>query len=199
MEKRSIRDKDEREVHDLGEHILLFENYFNHEFCEDCIHIFNECLQSGLVIDRDGLSVKDKALIHTQIPASSLPLVKPLQDIITLDILPEFLKKYDIAQQYAAINIGGAKLQRTLPSEGYHVWHMEHSNQMDSYRSICAWALFLNDVEEGGELEFLYQSKRIKPKQGDFVLWPAGYTHHHRGNPPLTGEKYIYTGWLDIL
>jgi len=86
-----------------------------------------------------------------------------------------------------------------VQTEGYHVWHMEHSNQMDSYRSICAWALFLNDVEEGGELEFLYQSKRIKPRQGDFVLWPAGYTHHHRGNPPLKGEKYIYTGWLDIL
>ena len=201
MEKRSLRKQDEREVHDLGEHILLFENYFNKEFCEDCITIFEEAVDAGLVIDRNSseLSIKDKALIHTQIPASSLPLVRPLMDIITKDILPQFLQKYDIASQYDCMNIGGAKLQKTLPSEGYHVWHMEHSNQMDSYRSICAWALFLNDVEEGGELEFLYQSKRIQPRQGDFVLWPAGYTHHHRGNPPLKGVKYIYTGWLDTL
>ena len=45
---------------------------------------------------------------------------------------------------------------------------MEHSGQMDSYRSICAWGLFLNDVEEGGELEFLYQSIRVQP---------VSYTH----------------------
>ena len=23
-----------------------------------------------------------------------------------------------------------------------------------------------------------------------------GYTHHHRGNPPISGVKYIYTGWF---
>ncbi len=201
MEKRTVKQEDTREVHDLGEHIILFDNYFSNEFCEDCIAIFDDAEASGLVVGRNnsGLSIKDQALIHTQIPASSLPLAKHLVDIINYDIIPEFLKKYDIASQYDCINVGGAKMQKTLPTEGYHVWHMEHSNQMDSYRSICAWALFLNDVEEGGELEFLYQSKRIKPKKGDFVLWPAGYTHHHRGNPPLQGVKYIYTGWLDTL
>ena len=44
MEKRSIRDEDRREIHDLGEHILLFENFFNTEFCEDCITIFEEAV-----------------------------------------------------------------------------------------------------------------------------------------------------------
>ena len=54
-----------------------------------------------------------------------------------------------------------------------------------------------HDVEEGGELEFLYQSLRVKPKRGDLVVWPAGFTHLHRGNPPLKGEKYIIKGWID--
>ena len=47
---------------------------------------------------------------------------------------------------------------------------MEHCNEVNSKQTLLAWGLFLNDVEEGGELEFLYQSKRIKPKKGDFVL-----------------------------
>ena len=53
------------------------------------------------------------------------------------------------------------------------------------------------DIVEGGETEFLYQSKRFQPKRGQFLIWPAGFTHVHRGNPPLSGEKYISTSWLE--
>ena len=61
-----------------------------------------------------------------------------------------------------------------------------------------AFILYLNDVDEGGETEFLYQSRRVKAKAGTVVLWPAAYTHVHRGNPPLSGSKYILTGWLEF-
>ena len=64
---------------------------------------------------------------------------------------------------------------------------------------IMAWMIYLNDVEDGGETEFLYQSMRVKPKQGTLVLWPAHFTHMHRGNPPLSGEKYIMTSWLEFI
>ena len=201
MKKSTKPEQTRREVHNLGQHVLLFEGFFNSDFCEDCINMFEECERVGLTVKRPnhGLNMADKAIPQTNIPSSSLPLVTPLYDIITNEIIPEFLEKYPIAEQYHGMGLGGAKMQKTEPCEGYHVWHMEHSAAMDSYRSICAWGLFLNDVEEGGELEFLYQSLRIKPKQGDFVLLPAGYTHQHRGNPPISGVKYIYTGWIDTI
>ena len=202
--KKSVNqdtDRDWREIEDLGEHILLFKNFFSRDFCEDCIDTFEDVDRAGLTVKRQNSSfnMDDKAISHCALPPSSLPLVNPLQHIIKEEIIPEFCKKYPIESQYNEIHLGGAKMQKTEPQQGYHVWHMEHSSGMDSYRSVCAWALFLNDVEEGGELEFLYQSKRIQPRQGEFVLWPAGYTHQHRGNPPLKGVKYIYTGWLDTL
>jgi hypothetical protein len=59
--------------------------------------------------------------------------------------------------------------------------------------------LYLNDVEEGGETEFLYFSKRVKPKQGTLLLFPASFTHTHRGNPPLSGTKYIMNTWLEYV
>jgi hypothetical protein len=68
----------------------------------------------------------------------------------------------------------------------------------DHRERLLAWSLYLNDVDEGGETEFLYQSMRIKPKMGTFVLWPAFFTHTHRGNPPLSGLKYIATGWVEF-
>jgi hypothetical protein len=54
-------------------------------------------------------------------------------------------------------------------------------------------------VEEGGETEFLYLSQRVKPKTGRLVIFPSGYVHTHRGNPPLSGEKYIMTGWIEFM
>ena len=57
---------------------------------------------------------------------------------------------------------------------------------------------YLNDVEEGGETEFLYQSKRVESKKGRIVICPSGFTHTHRGNPPLKGNKYMINGWIEF-
>jgi hypothetical protein len=61
-----------------------------------------------------------------------------------------------------------------------------------------AFMLYLNTIESGGETEFLHQRLKFKPNQGDFLLWPAGYTHTHRGDPPFSGDKYILTGWVEF-
>ena len=55
---------------------------------------------------------------------------------------------------------------------------------------------YLNDVKEGGETEFYHQKIKIKPKAGTLVLFPAGFTHTHKGNMPISNDKYIITTWL---
>ena len=89
-----------------------------------------------------------------------------------------------------------SKIQKTLPGGGYHVWHCERNSILTGTKAF-AFMVYLNDVEEGGETEFLYQRMRIKPTRGTVVIWPADWTHTHRGNPPLSGVKYIYTGWIE--
>ena len=102
----------------------------------------------------------------------------------------EYLKKITLQSLYL-------KVQKTSPSEGFHNWHSENSDAKNC-RRILATTVYLNDVEEGGETEFLYLSKRIKPKAGRVVIWPAGFPYVHRGNPPLSGSKYILTSWLEV-
>ena len=59
--------------------------------------------------------------------------------------------------------------------------------------------LYLNTLapEEAGETEFLYQQKRIKTEENAMLIWPAAFTHTHRGNA-VYGEnyKYVATGWF---
>ena len=70
-----------------------------------------------------------------------------------------------------------------------------HGRYHNASRTLV-FTIYLNDVEEGGETEFLHQSVRVKPETGRIVIWPAGFPYVHRGNPPISGEKYILTSWM---
>ena len=109
--------------------------------------------------------------------------------------LEEYIEVYEhlLCYRYQQIYLN---VQRTLPQQGYHSWHTEDAS-MGANRRIMATMMYLNDDFDGGETEFLYQSLRVKPVKGMVLIWPAGFTHVHRGNPPLNGEKFISTSWLE--
>lgn len=95
---------------------------------------------------------------------------------------------------------GTINLQKYLRgSGGYHHWHSEiypQNASCETLHRVLLWMFYLNDVDEGGETEFLYQDRRIAPKKGRLVIAPAGFTHTHRGNVPVSGDKYIATSWI---
>jgi len=101
---------------------------------------------------------------------------------------------YDIDQRVVSYEFRAVKVQ---PAGGYHVWHHEHSHH-DAER-ILAWHLNLEVPKKGGETEFLHQSMRVNPEVGKLLIWPAGFTHKHRGNPPLEGHKTYLSGWFKLL
>lgn len=113
-------------------------------------------------------------------------------------------KCYDhYTEQFSVLrdaNIRGTamKMQRTDPGGGYHVWHGEQGNK-DHAERVLVYMLYLNNLgdQDGGETEFLYQRLRLKPQENTMILWPAAYTHTHRGNTVLGNQsKYIVTGWF---
>ena len=80
---------------------------------------------------------------------------------------------------------------------GYHNWHCENTSMVTSSR-VLTWLFYFNDVTEGGETELLHYSMRVKPKAGRLIIFPAYFTHTHRGNPPISNNKYIATGWYHL-
>lgn len=83
-------------------------------------------------------------------------------------------------------------------SGGYPHWHCEIAPEtsLEGLHRLVLWMYYLNDVEVGGETEFYFQHRAIRPKKGTVVIAPAGFTHTHRGNVPVSGDKYILTSWL---
>ncbi len=193
---------------EIDNFIGIFPNAFSKIYCEGLIKHFNLMLERDKVWTRQESDNAPKNLKDTR----SYFFTEETDSIVvesTSQALRQFsavthqcYKKY--TEKYGAVcDLGkhslsyGVKMQRTLPSEGYHIWHCETQNR-DSSARFLAVQLYLNDVEEGGETEFLYQSKRVKPKQGTLLIWPSMFTHTHRGNPPLAGVKYTLNGWIDF-
>lgn len=82
---------------------------------------------------------------------------------------------------------------------GYPLWHSEVFPQprgTTALRRVLFWICYLNDVETGGETEFLHQSRLVRPVAGRLLLAPTTFTHTHRGRVPTSGDKYIATSWL---
>lgn len=169
--------------------------------CLPCAEIFNYLELNGLMATRNQgrEDVRDsQALLNRVAPRFfNDRLVAPMYQAYSklCDLaLNIYFDRYPVLKQgrYSHLN---CKFQRTQPGEGYHVWHFENSGG-NAYRKLVTM-LYLNTIEEGGETEFLYQRKRFQPRQGRLLIFPAGFTHTHRGNPPLSGDKFILTSWLE--
>jgi hypothetical protein len=95
---------------------------------------------------------------------------------------------------------GAINLQRyTAGTGGYPYWHCEHYPKdaaCETLHRTLLWTLYLNDGFAEGETEFLYQQRKIVPKAGSLLVAPSAFTHTHRGNKPVGGDKYIATSWL---
>lgn len=188
--------------YDFKQFIGIYENAFTPKECEDAIKLFENFHKTGYTYSRLGESknAKDDVALNIS-PSIELDwgpgFINSFHNRFYDYIYPLYNVQYPILQTLRKHKSKHIKIQKTSPTQGYHVWHCEHDANFEG--RILSWILYLNDVEEGGETEFLYQSLRFKPKAGTFVLFPAHFTHTHRGNPPLSGVKYIATGWIEFL
>ncbi|MBS0469873.1 MAG: 2OG-Fe(II) oxygenase [Proteobacteria bacterium] len=95
---------------------------------------------------------------------------------------------------------GSINIQKYLAGVGgYPHWHCEVypvPGDTESLHRALLWTLYLNDDFEAGETEFFHQRMVVKPKTGSILIAPAGFTHTHRGNRPVGGNKYIATSWI---
>lgn len=87
------------------------------------------------------------------------------------------------------------KVQKTPPKGGFHTWHCEQRGLRDTMR-VLTWTIYLNDMPDGeAETEFLEYGIKVAPKKGTVCIFPAAWTHTHRGNAVYSHDKYIATGW----
>lgn len=179
--------------------IGTFDNFFTEDLIKKYLDHYDYCEKNNLTYQRPSNQklYKEDSAVYTMALEQSVKYNNgPLIHNIYKNIYPLYINKFNHLNSTSGHNIFEIKIQKTKPSEGYHAWHNESTGKHD-YSRVFAFMLYLNNVNEGGETEFLYQKCRISPLKNRFVLWPAGITHIHRGNPPLSNDKFILTGWME--
>lgn len=89
--------------------------------------------------------------------------------------------------------------QYPVKDGGFKQWHCERTSgtYVQNASRHLVYMTYLNDIEVGGETEFLHQELKIKPKKGLSLIWPADWTFTHRGVVAPYEEKMIVTGWFN--
>lgn len=188
--------------------IGTYRNVYPDDFCEHLINSFEE-IESGT-----NCIIKTRQQEDPRVPKNEKDDKHMFLDLTTLAFpewrgkgpinmiwkglqvcFEEYVKQYDHLLDNH-ISAHALKMQRTNPGQGYHIWHHENNGYEDRHRCL-AFSIYLNDIDDAGETEFLYLRRRIKPERNMCVIWPAGFTHVHRGNVVHgTKSKYIITGWF---
>jgi len=111
-------------------------------------------------------------------------------------VLESYKKKYKYCHIYQSKwgITENWSLQRYKPKEGYFMRHFERTGGPQVNRHLV-FMTYLNNVNDGGETEFVYQKLKVKPETGLTLIWGADWTFTHRGIMSKTETKYIATGW----
>jgi len=89
-------------------------------------------------------------------------------------------------------------IQHYAPGQGYHAMHCERYSTKDLVRNRhLVFMTYLNDVTDEGYTEFYHQDVKVQPRKGLTLIWPADWTHVHRGIVSKSEDKYIATGWYE--
>jgi hypothetical protein len=181
--------------------IGIFDNVYEDQYITDLLAFFNAQENIKFIEetknrtekhlrDMDELYLADPLTIH-HVPAM---FSNHFFGKLWNDVYPVYKKEFSILSELQ-MQGEGLKIKKIKPGGGFHNWHFESEGKSSDRKLVVQ--LYLNDIDEAGETEFLYQNKRISPKKNRLLLWPADWTHTHRGNPVIGNtDKYILTTWL---
>jgi len=181
---------------------FILEDYIKDQsICDDLIEYHKNSTNktSGAVYDNNGkLSTVANYKISTDVSLSSScemgnKYLAQLQNVVNA-----YIKKYPYCAAGSRWSVcENISIQYYKPNEGFLEYHFERANNNipEIYRHLV-FMTYLNDVDDEGGTEFFYQNIKVKPKKGKTLIWPADWTHTHRGVTSPTQEKYIITGWF---
>ena len=145
----------------------VYDDAFSADYCDALIEYFEWCKDHNMSFGRPEAEriKKDQSVLLNPTSEQSIefssqnvePYLKEFNFRFWEVCYKEYTERYSALLKYERHTVYSYKIQRTDPAGGYHIWHAEDGSKELS-RRVGVYILYLNDVEEGGETEFLYLS-----------------------------------------
>ena len=176
--------------------IEIYDDALSLENCDKLIDYFNKSPQVEGVVGEgivDNLCKKSIELENSNFTSHEIvfswisPTLKEYTDRYVEKYTPlKHMGKWGVDDGFTLKKFEGE-------DEGFKSWHTENDIR-NPYR-ILVWMFYLNDAQSGTEF---FHHPKIESKRGRLVIWPAGWTHYHKGVTPNKGIKYIMSGWYSF-
>jgi len=183
----------------MSDFIKVFPDMIPVSTCAALIEMFDNSgeVTPNMIVDEQGVDVADgwrrSAGVYLSVENCGAHLATMERAFQTA--YGQYVNAYPILKTQKTILPERFNLIRYAGDEEYYDWHLDGTDPGTRFRYVSQVA-YLNSVPEGGETEFREQNQLIRPVQGSILMFPSGWTHEHRGRPPVGSSKYIVTSWL---
>lgn len=173
--------------------------------CKKAVNWFEENIDKALpgrVLYRTREIVKElKESLDMSIHLEELYIIPCFKHILDClwDSVLDYTKEFNELKSSSFSLIELINVQKYKPpTGGFKSYHCERSCLTTSTRFIV-WMVYLNTVTDKGGTEFKYLDHTEDAVEGKIIIWPPDFTHTHRGVVSPTQEKYILTGWYNLI
>ena len=185
----------------MDKYIKIYDDVIDADSCNLLIGKFESAEEDQYEVIRQ--AERDKAIAFTQINLANSADWTSVQNGM-LEVFQDYImhyindcniqpKQWPTTYGYEAIRI-----KRYLDND-YDRFdpHVDVMN-IDTARRFLAFFIYLNDVDEGGETEFVQLTKpgthiplKIKAQQGRLLMFPPQWMYYHAGLKPVSNSKYL--------
>lgn len=186
---------------DFPKESLIAGSFIDTSVCDAIIEFFN----SGIVKPRRGFYT-GQYFINERIKDSLDITIKKYCDTepfksyeVELDkVLSIYKDIYKLDEHLYYFGLDDYNVQYYKKSEGFYKEHIENTGNLKTVKRCLVFMTYLNSLEDGGTV-FANQGITTVAEKGLTLIFPAYYTHLHKGQISTTNEKYIVTGWYSFL
>jgi prolyl 4-hydroxylase len=180
---------------ELNDLIKIHDNALEPEICDYLISLFEQSSDKHERIENDSkpnftqFNLTENRNLSTETNEIHNLIIKKVFEY--RDLYYEFIDKRVFPEEHAFEQF---RIKRYNPGgDDWFDTHVDVTNH-ESSRRFLSFMWYLNDVETGGNT--IFDGMMIKPKRGTLVIFPPLWMYPHRGEPPLSGPKYIMSAYL---
>jgi len=164
---------------------LTLDNFLSEKDCKDIIEFFKDKTQPP----------ENNYLNYLQADIEQSPFMFLISTKI-LSAIDEYKKLYPESHMTSSYwGFTNMRFKHFKPGKNFDNWHSEHSF-LYSYRMLSIM-IYLSDHNCGTEF---YNGDIIKSKVGRLTMFPAYFTHTHRGQIcPDNKDRYLLTGYFNFV